>query len=79
VPFHGEGVTYNVSSGGVFMKTEQVLPIGTRIQLLIDWPAKFDKRLSLRLAVKGRVLRSTAEGVAVKVFWYEFRVRSAHP
>jgi hypothetical protein len=72
----GNCVTCNLSSGGVFLKTKHALPIVKRIQLLIDWPAKLDNRLSLRLLVKGRVLRSTEEGTAVRVLAYEFRVHS---
>ena len=70
--FHGKGMTLNVSTGGVFIKTDQALPIGRRIQLVMNWPAKLDVGV-LRLEVTGKVLRSTAKGTAVKVLRYEFR------
>jgi hypothetical protein len=60
------------------MKTDHALPIGRWIQLLIDWPTKLDKSVALWITVKGKILRSTAEGTAVKFLEYEFRVHSPH-
>jgi len=69
----GTGVVSNVSTGGLFFKTDRMLPVGKRIQLVIDWPAKLETG-DLRLEVSGKVLRSTAAGTALKVLRYEFRV-----
>ena len=69
----GQATTRNVSSGGVFLKTNGTLPTGESIQILIDWPALLDGR-SLRLVFWGRVVRSNDIGTAVAIHRYEFRV-----
>ena len=74
---HGKGVIRNISGGGVFIQIDRTLPIGRPLELLIDWPAKLDGKLRLRLSVKGKVLRSTADGTAVEVLGYECRFASS--
>lgn len=70
----GRGVIRNVSSGGFFIQIDQILPVGKPIQLLFDWPAKLGHGATLQLAVKGKVLRSTADGTAIELLSYETRV-----
>ena len=72
--YRGNGVIRNVSSRGFFLGTDRILPVGRPIRLLLDWPAKLDHGLTLQLAVKGKVLRSTAEGTAVELLGYESRL-----
>jgi PilZ domain len=62
----------NLSSGGVFLKTEANLRVGQSIQVLIDWPVL---QCPLRLVILGKVLRSDESGSAVKLVQYEFRIR----
>jgi hypothetical protein len=76
-PIHGACVISNISASGVFIQTPCTLPIGRRLELLIDWPAKLDGNLRLQLSVKGKVLRSTAEGTAVEILGYECRFDSS--
>ena len=72
----GQAVTQNISSGGVFLKTDRILTVGEWIQVLIDWPAQLGTH-RLRLAFCGKVLRSDATGTAVKILHYEFRIWAA--
>ena len=72
----GSAVTCDLSSGGIFVKADRLLPIGKRVDLYIDWPAVLDDRAALRLVVKGLVLRSGWRGSAIRIAHYEFRVRS---
>lgn len=74
----GNGVIRNVSSGGFFIRTDRILPVGRPIRLLFDWPAKLDHGHTLQLAVKGKVLRSTGDGTAIGLLSYQTRV-PAHP
>ena len=67
----------NISGRGVFIQIGRTLPIGKPLELLIDWPAKFDGKLRLRLSVSGKVIRSTADGTAVEVLGYECRFNSS--
>lgn len=69
----GQATTRNISSGGVFLKTNGTLPAGEPIQVLIDWPALLEGH-RLRLVFWGRVVRSNDIGTAVAIHRYEFRV-----
>jgi hypothetical protein len=71
----GQATTTDISSGGVFLKTEQILPIGKQIQVLIDWPALLDQRCPLRLVITGKILRSDQTGTAIGILRYDFRIR----
>jgi PilZ domain-containing protein len=71
----GQAITSDISSGGVFLKTDRVLPVGKQIQLFIDWPALLDQRCPLRLVVTGKTLRSDEKGTAVGIIRYDFRIR----
>lgn len=70
-----QATTTDISSGGAFLKTETILPVGKPIQVLIDWPALLDQRCPLRLVITGKILRSDKTGTAVGIIRYEFRIR----
>ncbi len=70
----GQGTTCDVSSGGLFIKTRTPLIQGERIQVLLDWPALLDGRHALRLDIKGRVLRTSSRGVAIRILSYSYRL-----
>lgn len=72
--YHGNGVIRNVCSRGFFLRTDRILPVGRPIRLILDWPAKLEHGLTLQLAVKGKILRSTAEGTAIELLAYESRL-----
>ena len=73
----GEGVTCNIGSDRLLMKTKCVLPAGERIQVTLDWPAMLDHRLPLRLDIRCKILRSSAAGTAVAILSYEYRLNAA--
>lgn len=73
----GDAVTYDISSGGVFLKTDEILPVNKTILLMIDWPVPLDDRCPLRLVIEGVTLRSNANGTAVMVGRWDFRIRSS--
>jgi len=70
----GEGVTFNIGSDDLLIKTKCVLPKGERILVTLEWPAMLDGRLPLRLEIQGKILRSSVQGTAVKILRYEFRL-----
>jgi hypothetical protein len=70
----GEGVTCNVGSDGLLMKTTCVFPQGKRIELSLDWPATLDGRLPLRLDILGKILWSNVRGTAVEILSYKYRL-----
>jgi hypothetical protein len=73
----GEGVTCNVGSDGLLMKTTCVFPQGRLIELSLDWPAMLDGRLPLRLDIFGKILWSNVRGTAVAILGYEYRLNVA--
>jgi hypothetical protein len=75
----GDAVTVDISSGGVLFKSNKLLPLGRRVELLIDWPVALDDRCPLRLMIHGRILRSDLAGTAVEIVRYDYRTRSRAP
>jgi hypothetical protein len=69
----GFGKTLNVSSGDILFETEDALPVGSPIEVLMDWPFLLDDRCSLKLVIQGSVVRSDSQLVAVRFKLYEFR------
>jgi hypothetical protein len=76
----GTGKTVNISSSGILFRADQVLAQGVSLELDLDWPAKLDGKISMKLSVRGRIVRSD-EGdhalVGLKVDRHEFRTASA--
>jgi hypothetical protein len=73
VAMFGTGRIFNISSGGIFFQTSGSLPTRGDIELLIQWPFFLDGRCPLKLVVQGRIVRSDANGIAVRVLRHEFR------
>ena len=71
----GLGMTCNMSRQDISIKTDQILQAGKRVQLLIDWPVKLDRKRSLCLVVVGKVLYSGLGGTAVRVWRQDYRLR----
>ena len=71
----GQAITTDISSGGVFLKTDASLPVGKQIEVMIEWPALLDQRCPLRLVIFGKILRSNQAGTAVGIIRYDFRIR----
>jgi hypothetical protein len=71
-----EAETVDISSGGVFLKSRNPLPLGRKVQLLLDWPALLDGTCPLRLMIDGKVLRSSRDGTALRIIRYDYRTRS---
>ena len=68
-------VIRNISSGGILLKTDDILRVGQRIQVFVDWPVLLENRCPLRLVIHGIVLRSDLSGTAVGLTKYDFRIR----
>src|ERR1051326_8201453 len=74
-PIHGAGRTVNISSGGVLFGGDQNLPAGAFVELSINWPVMLQQTCPLTLVIKGRIVRSDENIVAVKMNRYEFHTR----
>ncbi len=74
---HGFGRTLNISSGGVFFETKSSLPATGPIELLLNWPFLLEGVCPLKLVMRGRIVRSDGNGVAIRFKHHEFRTAGA--
>jgi len=72
----GNGKTLNISSSGVLFTSDHDLPVGTRLEVSISWPAQLNDRCLLNLVARGRVTRHNKGQLALQIQQYEFRTQS---
>jgi CheY-like chemotaxis protein len=73
----GQGTSKNISSKGlVFTSNEEFQP-GQSLQVSLDWPARLENQVRLRLIAAGRIVRSVNGQTAMTIDKYEFRTRRA--
>lgn len=72
----GNGKTLNISSSGVLFTSDHDLPVGTRLEVSISWPAQLNEKCLLNLVARGRVTRHTKGQLALQIQQYEFRTQS---
>ncbi len=75
-PVAGVGKTLNISSSGVLFTSEYELPVGTVLELSIDWPIRLDDGCFLNLVARGRVTRQAKGLLALQFTQHEFRTQS---
>ena len=74
----GFGRTLNISSGGVLFEADCPLPARAPIEVALDWPyLLLDGVVTLKLVMRGIIIRSDAKAIAVKADHYEFRTAGA--
>ena len=72
----GNGKTLNISSSGVLFTSDHDLPVGTRLEVSISWPAQLNEKCLLNLVARGRVTRHNKGHLALQIQQYEFRTQS---
>lgn len=73
----GTGKTMNISSGGVWFTTENMLTTGMPVELSMNWPVLLNDSCPMKLMVYGCVVRSNERGAAVAIERYEFRTQGS--
>ena len=73
----GNGRTLNISSSGVLFTSDHDLPVGTRLEVSISWPAQLSEKCLLNLVARGRVTRHLQGQLALQIQQYEFRTQSS--
>jgi hypothetical protein len=71
----GNGKTVNVSRCGALLAIDRLLSAGLAVEVEMDWPAKMADGGSLKLVLRGQIVRSEKNGVALaamKISWYRF-------
>jgi hypothetical protein len=73
----GSGKTQNISSGGVWFTTENMLTVGMPIEVSMGWPVLLNDSCPMKLMIYGCVIRSNEKGAAVAIERYEFRTQGS--
>jgi len=73
----GAGRTVNISSGGVWITTENPLTAGMPVELAMNWPVLLHDSCPMKLMIYGCVIRSNDKGAAVAIERYEFRTQGS--
>ncbi|MEO8596748.1 MAG: PilZ domain-containing protein [Candidatus Solibacter sp.] len=73
----GVGRTLNISSGGVWFSTENMLTSGMPVELSMTWPVLLNDSCPMKLMIYGCVVRSNERGAAVAIERYEFRTQGS--
>jgi hypothetical protein len=71
----GAGKTWNISSGGIWFSTQNMLTSGMPIELSLTWPVLLNDSCPMKLMIYGCVVRSNYKGAAVAIERYEFRTQ----
>src|SRR5579872_2173183 len=71
----GAGKTVNISSGGVWFTTENMLTSGMPVEVSMNWPVLLNDSCPMKLMIYGCVVRSNEKGAAVAIERYEFRTQ----
>jgi DNA-binding NarL/FixJ family response regulator len=69
--------TLNISSKGLLFSTEEALQPGQLLQVSVDWPARLENQVPLKLVAEGRIVRNLNGLAAMRIDKYEFRTRRA--
>jgi hypothetical protein len=77
----GCGRTLNISSGGVLLETDQLLPPAGFVELAIQWPFLLREVCSLKLVIHGRIVRQDnhSKATAIKAESHDFRTAGVRP
>ena len=69
--------TLNISSKGLLFTTDEPLQPGQLLQVSVDWPARLENQVPLKLVAEGRIVRNLNGQAAMRIDKYEFRTRRA--
>jgi hypothetical protein len=67
----------NISSSGLLFTTSEALSPGQAVEAFIAWPVWLDKRIPLKLVIRGPVVRNVGDQSAIRFERYEFKTATA--
>ena len=73
----GSGLTLDMSTAGVSFRSRRPLPVGSHIEMVVNWPEKYADIYPIDLQVTGFVVRSDSNRTAIRMTSRTFRVASA--
>jgi len=68
---HGRAL--DMSVGGILIHLPEPLPIGTKLELAMDWTGLYHGRESMRLFLVASVTRFDRRGAALRILSHRFR------
>lgn len=73
----GQGIseTLNISSKGLLFTSNEQFQAGQLVQVSLDWPARLENQIPLKLVAEGRIVRNSNGQTAMTIDKYEFRTR----
>jgi hypothetical protein len=74
LPYTGSGSTRDISTSGLSFRCRRVLPVGSHIELNIEWPARHGEAYPIELQLTGFVVRSDSGKTAVRITSHRFRI-----
>ncbi|HVW86033.1 MAG TPA: response regulator [Bryobacteraceae bacterium] len=71
----GTSETLNISSKGLLFTSQERFHEGQLVQVSLDWPARLENQIPLKLVAEGRIVRNSNGQTAMTIEKYEFRTR----
>jgi FixJ family two-component response regulator len=71
----GTSETLNISSKGILFTSNEKFQAGQLLQVSLDWPARLENQVPLKLVAEGRIVRNANGQTAMTIDKYEFRTR----
>jgi DNA-binding NarL/FixJ family response regulator len=71
----GTSETLNISSKGILFTSNEKFEAGQLLQVSLDWPARLENQIPLKLVAEGRIVRNANGQTAMTIDKYEFRTR----
>jgi DNA-binding NarL/FixJ family response regulator len=71
----GTSETLNISSKGILFTSNEKFEAGQLVQVSLDWPARLENQIPLKLVAEGRIVRNSNGQTAMTIDKYEFRTR----
>jgi hypothetical protein len=75
----GTGMTFELSAFGLSFRCRKPLPVGAHIEMVVEWPAKYQDEHPVDLQLTGFVIRSDSGRTAMNITSRRFRVHAAVP
>jgi hypothetical protein len=72
-PVWEAGGMRDLSVGGILIDIPEALPVGSTVELVMDWTGLYHGKPMVRLFMIGSVLRNDAQGAALRILIHEFR------
>ena len=69
----GIGTTVDFSGKGIRFRTDQTIPVGSTIELFVEWPVELNQQTPLQVQAKGVVVRNEGDLIAVQIKTHDFR------